>query len=144
MAGASIEIQASDVLAGLQQLKARVGYLQPVFADIGEYLLRSHRDRFEAQKTPDGEQWAELSPQYLAEKPYNQDKILVLDGELMGGLRYQTEPDALEFGTDRPYGATHQFGRDEVNIKARPFLGLSGDDEREVLEIIYRHLQDAI
>jgi phage virion morphogenesis protein len=143
MAGAAVEIDDREILDRLRHLQQRVGNLEPVFIDIGEVLLRSHRERFERQIAPDGERWAELSRGYLAEKPYNQDKILVLDGYLEGGLRYQTAPNQLQFGTNSIYGATHQFGREDANIPERPFLGLSADDEAEILARIQEHLEEA-
>ena len=59
-------------------------------------------------------------------------------------MRYHATTDRLEFGTDRKYGATHQFGDPRRNIPARPFLGLSDDDHREVLDILQEHLRDAL
>lgn len=144
MAGASITIDDQAVNQALRDLQLATGNLTPVFQDIGEYLLYSHRERFERQVSPDGQHWAELNPTYKAEKEYNQDKILVLDGILMGGLHYQVEPNQLQFGTNEVYGATHQFGREDANISARPFLGVSDSDDGEILAIIYRHLQDAL
>lgn len=145
MAGASITINSAEMVAGLRQLQTALGDLRPVFRDIGEYLIISHRERFERQVSPDGQPWADLSPGYLAEKPYNQDKKLVLDGHLMNELHYNDPTETqLEFGANQVYAATHQFGREEANIPARPFLGLSGDDEQEVLGIIAEHLREAL
>lgn len=145
MAGASITIDSAEMVAGLRQLQTALGDLRPVFRDIGEYLIISHHERFERQVSPDGQPWADLSAGYWAEKPYNQDKKLVLDGHLMDELHYNNPTETqLEFGANQVYAATHQFGREDVNIPARPFLGLSRDDEGDVLAIIYRHLQDAL
>ena len=145
MAGAFVEIDDRQINASLHRLLQVSNNLEPVFRDIGEYLLISHRARFEAQVDPEGHRWEQLSPQYLAEKPYNQDKILVLDGHLMGDLHYDPPaPDHLDFGTNKIYGARHQFGWNEQGLHARPFLGVSTEDEAEILAIIYQHLQDAV
>lgn len=142
MAGATIDIDDLAVKTKLQQLQDKVGNLEPVFADIGEYLLLSTDNRFNAQTDPDGHEWAKLSDAYLAEKPYNQDKILTLDGGLQEELQSQITGQELFFGTNKIYGATHQFGRD--GIRARPFLGVSGDDKKEILARIARHINDAV
>ncbi|MCC8998035.1 MAG: phage virion morphogenesis protein [Candidatus Contendobacter sp.] len=42
------------------------------------------------------------------------------------------------------YGATHQFGNPNLNIPARPFLGLSQSDEQELLDILNDHLNRAL
>jgi phage gpG-like protein len=42
------------------------------------------------------------------------------------------------------YAATQQFGAEERNIEARPFLGLSTEDEIEVIEILNQFLTDGV
>lgn len=118
MAGAYVTIDDRQINAALQRLLQLSGNLVPVFRDIGEYLLISTRARFEAQVDPEGHPWKRLSPKYLGEKPYNQDKILVLDGKLMGNLHYQVSPGELDFGSSETYAAIHQFGGD-IQHKAR-------------------------
>ncbi len=129
--------------AALERLQARVRNLRPVFADIGESLLPAHDERFKAQESPEGDPWAPLSERYQARKKRNKNRILVLDDLLGGTLRYQPSAASLVFGTDRVYGATHQFGRDEANIPARPFLGVSTEDENEIVRLIGEHLAEA-
>lgn len=140
MAGTKIEIDSNTdlVIAEVQQILNRTQDLRPAWRDIGEYLLKSTDDRFDAQKSPDGTPWAPLSEWYRETKPQNQDKILVLDGYLRGLNRYQVENNTFEFGTNRLYGAVHQFGAKQGefgrsprgnpipwgDIPARPWLGL--------------------
>ena len=145
MAGARITLDVEDrqVLAVLDQLLARMDDVTPALRDIGEALLNSTRQRFSDQQAPDGTPWAPLSAAYQARKKKNADKILVLDGYLSGLLTYQVLPDGLELGTNRIYGATHQFGAPERNIPARPFLGLSEDDRTEFIAILSDYLTRA-
>lgn len=139
MAGASIEIRIDDaeLRRGLQQLETRLGDLTPFFRDIGEALLNSTRERFRSQTAPDGTPWAALSPGYRARKNKNKNLILTLNGYLRGTLNYHAEKDRVRIGTPLIYGATHQFGRPEKNIPARPFLGLSADDETMLLDALH-------
>lgn len=145
MAGAFIQIDIDDrqVTAVLTELIARGEDLKPALREIGEYLDLAHRERWDRERAPDGTPWAPLKPATQARKKRNAGKILVLDGYLRDQLRYQASSDRLEFGTDRVYGATHQFGRPEAGIPARPFLGLSEEDERQVLEILTEYLEGA-
>ena len=138
MAGAFISIDANtpEILEALQALLRRIGNLEPAFEDIGAYLERSHDDRWQEQVSPDGTPWAPLSEKYQEKKPKNKDKILVLEGYLRGSLHYETSPKELALGTNLIYGATHQFGREEDNIPARPFLGVSAEDRIEILAIL--------
>ncbi|MCO6441341.1 MAG: phage virion morphogenesis protein [Nitrococcus mobilis] len=140
MAGVNIDVDDREIRRVLNALIRRAADLRPAFEDIGEALLNSTRDRFETQQAPDGSPWAPLSPRYQARKRRNRDKILVLDGYLMGLLRYQASDDELRVGTDRIYGATHQFGDPRRNIPARPFLGLSEEDRSMVLEVLREYL----
>lgn len=149
MAGAFIEVTADtrEIEKALRDLQNVVDDLQPAFRDIGEYLLRSHDERFRRGVDPDDNPWAELKQKTKKYKPKNKDKILVLSGDLMDDMVYQVSPTELRFGTGQEtskYAATHQFGRPEDGIPARPFIGLSGDDEDEIANIIRRHLLNAI
>ncbi len=147
MAGAKFNVEVSgieEVKAALERLEQKAGNLAPVFRDIGEYLLLAHDERFKEQQSPEGDPWEPLSPQYKKRKKRNKGKVLVLDDLLAGTLRYQASAKELVFGTDRIYGATHQFGRDEANIPERPFLGLSRGDETEVLRLVEEHMAQAL
>lgn len=146
MAGASTRIDDREVLDALKRLERAGGDLTAAFTVIGEKLLRTHKERFSQQRDPEGKPWAPLSPGYRARKKRNQDKILVLYGYLSGLLRYQVGAGGtrLELGTDRVYGATHQFGDPRRNIPARPFIGLSDDDRRMILEVVQDHHRRAL
>lgn len=163
MAGASLDIQltianAAEVKAAFESLQAKLADLTPVFQDIGEAMLNVTRERFNSQTAPDGSTWAPLSPAYQAVKKQNVDKILTLHGRLRGTLDYQADKDQVRIGTPLIYGATHQFGAAKGafgrtrfgvpipwgTIPARPFLGLSSDDEQELLDILNDHLSRAM
>lgn len=139
MAGASdlirIDYDDAAVQQSLKKLLDKLGDLTPVFQDIGESLLISHRERFDRAISPDGIPWAELSPDYQKRKRRNRNKILVLDGWLRQ-LHYAASDAELDLGTDRIYGATHQFGDASRNIPARPFLGLDEAERATVLDIL--------
>ncbi|MGB4948788.1 MAG: phage virion morphogenesis protein [Candidatus Competibacter denitrificans] len=141
MAGAFIIIDYNDaeIQEALQSLQAKLGDLTPVFRDLGESLLISHRERFNRGIGPDGAPWPALSPH--THKKKNQDKLLVLDGWLRQ-LNYQASGTELRLGTDRLYGATHQFGDPDRHIPARPFLGLDEGERAAILETLADWLAD--
>lgn len=140
MAGVSdvitIEIGDREIRDGLRALETKLGDLRPVFRDIGESLLNSTRERFNTQTAPDGSPWAPLSPDYKKRKKKHSDLILTLNGYLRGTLGYSAMKDELRIGTPMIYGAAHQFGRPEINLPARPFLGLSDDDTAMILDAL--------
>lgn len=143
MAGSFIAIShngvadAFDLLAKLYQ---KTGDLSEPLADIGEGLLLSHRDRWDAQESPEGVPWAPLSEKYRARKPRHADEILRLNDDLRDTLDYQVDPQALYFGTPMVYGAAHQFGRPEINLPERRALGLSEGDKQSVLDMLSLYL----
>ena len=51
------------------------------------------------------------------------------------------ETEALLLGTPAVYGATHQFGRD--NIPARPFLGVSAADADDIMSALSEWLSES-
>lgn len=130
-----IVVDDADLRQALEQLQAKLGDLTPVFRDLGEALLISHRARFDRGIGPDGVPWPALSPRYLATKPKNKDKKLVLDGWLRQ-LHYQAGGTELRLGTDREYGKDHQFGNPSRHIPARPFLGLDDAERAQVLAVL--------
>lgn len=110
MAGATLTFDYQDALSTLLATHAALSDPTPLLSDMGEKLLEFHQQRFRDQTAPDGTPWAPLSARYKKRKRKNPDKILTLDGPLRNTLRWQIAAQELLFGTDRPYGAIHQFG----------------------------------
>lgn len=156
MTGAKIVVQDQAVLKALGELRQRGTDPSPVLRSIGEYLLRVHEERFNTQRDPDGRPWAPLSEAYRKRKPRNADKVLSLDGFLRR-LTYNVDSEGLSLGTNRIYGAVHQFGASKGafgrggfkskagsfpipwgDIPARPFLGINADN----VSYITRELTD--
>ena len=143
MAGAAVEIDDREVVAALRRLQQAGSRLRPALLEIGEYLLQSTEARFDAQVDPAGQPWTPLSPAYQARKKKNPDLILVLSGHLSTHQSSELSDTEVSVGSNIKYAATHQFGRPEKNIPARPFLGLNATDTREILTIINEHFERA-
>jgi len=183
MAGSFLTVTTTteQASAALLELAERLGDVTTPLNDVAEYLHLSTDDRFRRKVGPDGSPWAPLAPSTLARKKRNKEKILRESGMLQDSFRHQVSNNELDFGTDRPYGAIHQFGgaihhaarsqqvyfkagKDGVGnrfvkksasnfaqwvthgarsteMTARPYLGLSAEDELEVTEIIQSYLK---
>jgi len=175
MSGAGINIianiQAREILAALERLRNKSGNLGPAMANIGEELLRSTQRRFMLMTGPDGKRWQRLTDASKASKiakGQNPRKILTGRGYLRDSIRYQANDNSVRIGTNRIYGAIHQFGgktkahvikprnkkalawpggRHPVrgvnhpgsNFPARPYLGLSRTDRERILLITADH-----
>jgi phage virion morphogenesis protein len=145
MAGTFVSVDVLGEEAITKQLNLMLSRgleLAPAFYEIGEHLLESTQDRMNQEVSPDGTPWEPLSINTLEQKDLtNQsDKILRGYGTMADMLSYQVSGNQLMFGSNMEYAATHQFGRDSANIPARPFLGVNGDDETEIIEILRSHL----
>lgn len=145
MAGARIDIStegATAVSDVLTQLVKNLDNLSPALGNVGEHLMLTHRDHFDEQRTPDGDPWQPLSPDYAKRKNKNKDKILRLNDILRDTFAYKVGDESLEFGTNMEYAAIQHFGGSSNMIPrlaampARPLLGLSQDDEKEVIAIL--------
>ncbi|MCX7071205.1 MAG: phage virion morphogenesis protein [Gammaproteobacteria bacterium] len=153
MAGALIELDLSGlaaaeaVLVEYQRLIASPGVL---LDDIGQHLVNTTDERFDRRESPAGQPWDAVSPAYAKRKAAGRatkrsgavtDPALRLEltRDLRRGIRHQVNGTDLLVGTDREYGATHQFGRG--GIPARPFLGVSAEDEREIALILRHYLK---
>lgn len=150
MAGShfSVEVTGQEkVLEAFNQLINQSSDLAPAFTEIGDYLVEAMQERFIKQESPDGEAWEELSPVTLKRKT-RKDKILTESGSLADTLNFQIVGNELLVGSNLEYAAMMQFGGTtspksmfpNKEIPARPFLGVSDDDEEEILMILREHL----
>ena len=145
-----VKIDDTQVRRALQDLQRAVGDLSPAFKEIGEVLVESTKQRFADGKRPDGKDLAKNSPVTIDRKGRN--KPLIDEGTLMESIHYALiGNDTLEIGTAMQYAAMQQFGGTQAefpqlwgDIPARPFLGVSRDDEDAILRILREHLEDAI
>ena len=152
MAGAHIDIDVVGV-EQVQRVLARLSETAQdtdlILRDIGEHLLNSTRDRFAGEAGPDGTPWEPLEPGYAIEKRKRRPNagLLVYDDLLRGTLAYVVSGGELALGTNRPYGARQHFGFSgpdslgrTFDHPARPWLGVSTDDEAEIVSILRQHL----
>ncbi|AQZ95556.1 phage virion morphogenesis protein [Halopseudomonas phragmitis] len=157
MAGAHVGLELDNGPAkdAIRQALAELAQPQRLLRDIGEHQVNSTRDNFRYERSPSGQPWPALSPRYLAVKEPNPGKILQRSGNLARQIQYQVQGNDLFWGTDRIYGATHQFGarRGQFgqtrrggpipwgDIAAREFLGVSDADADEIIELVRDHLR---
>lgn len=149
---AGVKFDGTAATASLRGLLAGIENPAPLLAQLGEYTLRTTRDRFKTQTGPDGTAWSALQPWYKKEKSQNKNRVLTLRGFLRGQLVSQVVGGkSVEVGSNLVYAAVHQFGgtikpksgkllafrghvAKSVTIPARPYLGLSDADQNELVE----------
>lgn len=147
MTGVSIEIKEVGLEAALNLVQG--------FADaptleltegIGRLMEERTRKRIEEdKKSPDGKSW---KPNVAG------TSILYREGNLARSIDYVATSDSVQIGSALVYARIHQMGGtikpktakalafmiggefrlvQSVTIPARPYLGISGEDEREII-----------
>lgn len=160
-----VDFDETAILSALQNLTAVLGDLAPIMQDIAEYGVVSTKERFTSGTAPDGAAWAPNSPVTLARKKGTRP-LIGETGLLAAQIFHSSTADTAIWGSDRIQAAVMQFGaaqgefgasigkdkkgRDHFHhlpwgdIPARPFIGLSDDDQTNILDIISDALAAAL
>lgn len=152
-------------LAATQALNALVEAstdLTELMDDIGRALVAGAVERIGSTNvSPDGVAWP---PSHRATAKGG--KTLHDSGELMRSINAWAAPDQVEVGTNKVYAAVHQFGaavgslgvwvgndkhgREKTvlspwgDIPARPYLGISDEEEETILDLVEVRYGDII
>jgi phage virion morphogenesis protein len=159
MSGAQITVEIRDqaarqTLRQIAQLGREPG---PLLRAIGAGLAENTRDRFDRGVDPAGFAWAPLRDFYA---PLKKGPGILREAGMRGGLQgsitFDVAGDAVAVGSNKVYAAIHQFGgvikakkapflvfrttaglafAKQVTIPARPYLGLSAEDEDTILDV---------
>lgn len=141
------------------QLLARGSNMTGLMADIGEYLLESTQGRFDTGIGPDGIAWAPLKDG-SGRTPLNQTRRMRDDMSPSSGA------DWVELTAHAKQARWHQEGTDPYEIRAkngkalswpggpgprakvnhpglpaRPFMGISDEDDRKIAELAIAWLE---
>jgi len=146
VAGTTIRIKIDDsqMTSALAAIAKRCGNLLPAMQIIGETVKSSVVENFQDGGRPNG--WQQLSPVTLAMKKGG--KILIgkgFAGGLMGSIHSEPENNSVMVGTDKKYGAIHQFGGQagrghKVTIPARPYLMVQDEDWPDITEQLEEYI----
>ncbi len=136
MAGTAFSLDARG-FKEVQKYLAQLSDLQIIEMEksLGESLQEVSREHIDKRTTPEGEPMAEWSEKYSkrAAKDPRRDILRGPDERLRSSITWQVRTDGLYYGSAMVYAGVHQFGWDEKNIPARPYLGI-GDEEHTIIE----------
>lgn len=141
MTGVAFEVDASALHAAI----ARFAGLRLDDADlldrVGAVTEGGARRRIDEDKAaPDGSPWAPWSARTAAKRRRGQS-LLQKEGDLLDSLGFETRGAGVATGSNLVYAAIQQFGGAEVGRPghpARPYLGLSRDDEQDLADVLER------
>lgn len=165
MSGISLTLDDEEVMRALERFATLGGRKEAPLKNIGLHLTQSTKDRFLTERSPDGEPWEPLNPLYAASK---QGPGILRErgnaGGLMGSLTYLVDGDSVEVGTNKIHATVHQLGATirprtadalvfsmggetvaakSVTIPARPYMGISAEDQTEILAIMEDFISSA-
>lgn len=147
MVGVSLHIDTHDLRKiddRFRRLSRRIADMTPLMNEIGSMLVASTIDRFERGVDPTGAAW---TPSRRAIREGG--KTLIDTGRLMTSVSHDATADAVEIGSNVIYAAIQQAGGQAgrghaATIPARPYLGLSAEDEREISNIVDDYLAEGL
>lgn len=141
-------VAAEITMEGLAEVDRRLRGLdawdrrETLFA-LGKLAASGAKERIATEKAgPDGAAWLPWSDRY-DETRERRHSLLVEENALLESLQVYASPEGVAVGTNLVYAATHQFGREEANIPARPFLGLSEEDRRDIRDLVLGAVEEA-
>ncbi|TNH04515.1 phage virion morphogenesis protein [Testudinibacter sp. TR-2022] len=123
---------------------AEMGKSDRLTRKIANVLLEEAEDAFDAERSPEGEKWAVLNPDYKKrrhEKGYT-GKILQVSGDLAMSLNIDYGDSFAVIGASEPHGQYHMTGTQ--HMPARPFLGLGETGIEEIKQILNNALKNAV
>ncbi|WP_417862387.1 phage virion morphogenesis protein [Vreelandella venusta] len=142
----TINVSSETVERAIQDLLNKGEDLTAPMKSIGEEMINRTQQRFRDKEAPDGTPWAANSP--VTEKRKGHGRVLEgASGELAKQFSYSATSDSVEYGSLMVYAAMQNFGGTKAefphlwgDIPGREFIGMSDDDEDEVLGILADHL----
>lgn len=145
-----VKIQDRQVSEALSRLVRRCQDLRPIQADLGEYFIESTKRRFATKTGPNGIRWADNAESTKEVKGRN-DPLIGESRRLSNEIHYRIDGTQLSWGSPLVYAGMQQNGGLKAayphlwgNIPGRPYLGISDEDERVVLEILQEHLAEPL
>ncbi|MFW6087001.1 MAG: phage virion morphogenesis protein [Myxococcota bacterium] len=129
MTGAALDIDLREydrlqrAILGLSQTR-----FQDLMDAIGTEVESQTRRRIDEEKEdPEGTPWRPWSPEYAKTRGAHHS-LLVNERHLMDSITHNVLGTELEVGSSLVYAGVHQ--------KSRPYLGLSGENEADVLAVV--------
>ncbi|MDR0455396.1 MAG: phage virion morphogenesis protein [Treponema sp.] len=158
MGGASVGFDLKEVDAVKKMLanaSLNASDRSRLLQSIGVEMEAQTQERFDTQKSPDGDSWKNLASktrEYYAGQGWSARSVLVGEGTLRDSITSEVQGGAWSVlvGAAMEYAAVHQFGAEivpknakalfvpgygmlqKVNIPARPYLGVSPDDAKVI------------
>lgn len=143
--GPAIQVKLEG-LAGLQnrlaRVQARARNPETLAAGLAAMMEAQVKRRIQDEKTdPEGQPWVEWSAEYAASRKGNHS-LLMFEGHLRDSIAGESDRKSATVGSSQIYAGVHQFGYG--GVPARPYLGLSPDNVKEIDALVTDWLAGAL
>jgi len=136
--GKVLIIDVEDVETAISRISNTRLNMKRALSEVGEYLVSETMFRFDSETDPFGDKW---KPSQAALKEGR--KTLTKRGFLRQSVTYNATENTLEYGVGEfpPYARIHQYGGKygHAVLPARPYLGISDNDENEIELVLQQH-----
>ncbi len=106
-----------------------------------ELMAGQSKNRIEFDKAaPDGTPWDPWSAEYAVTR-HGGHSLLRGEGPLLTSIQSYATADEAIVGSNLDYAAVHQGGSEDGDTPARPYLGLSDENEKELTVLIIREAE---
>lgn len=147
MSGVAAEIEF-DMRRASEKLGTMLspGEVEEIAFAIGELVVNQVKERIATGKqSPEGIPWAPWSARYAATREARHS-LLVDNGNpgLLESIGNYVSGNEIRVGTNLIYAATHQFGSEDGDIPARPYLGLSQPNRVEIEDLVVDLIEEGL
>lgn len=159
-----VQFNAGASRDALRKAIASLEDMTPIYSDVGEYMVAATKQRFQKGVSPDGSAWApkkESTLERYRRMGYgSRNKPLIgPSGALSRNSVFATPARShVKIGSSRFYAGVMQFGAAKGafgsdkrgrpipwgRIPARAWLGISAEDEREIVQIAEEGIATAL
>jgi phage virion morphogenesis protein len=164
----TLEINDSEAIAMFRRLDFALTDQTELTPQLGEMLVQSTQDRIKRGEQPDGAAFVPRSPvtlEHYAKQGFSFGAPLNQSGDMRNTIYHDSGSDYVRVGSNAIQAAVMHFGatagafgahigkdslgRDHIhsipwgNIPARPFIGLSDEDQTNIAAEIEEWLEDA-
>ena len=157
-----VDFKYAVVAEALGEASRRLSDMTPIHHSIGNYVVRATKERFKKGIDPDGNAWTPKKQatidRYKERGDGNRpDPLIGPSKRLSSEIAQYADAQGVEIGSALEYPAVMQNGAKQGafgksprggpipwgDIPARPWLGLSEEDEANIIDIADEYLEQA-